>query len=268
MKDYQTVKKLADAQVTSQEYPWHYASVLDDQGLIELRKENRFTWYHANGLITVFPLQLHKGGPVPIDTAPEGVEYLTYKRPDKQYVVINGNDGQARFYLLPPYKAHNWNWKPARRGALGLTLMPHPEMLYVPVEAIPDYEVSVSRKLKNAGMAKWSDFFAYVQTMWDLLPENPSNWADIRDEYLDDGAYRPYPHIRKSWFTTVQYWRHQGWSSLGYQRQLISKFVMVDDLPYNVVRVSPLRSSHTDHWSPELIKQLGLAGRLDDIPEE
>lgn len=267
MKDYQTVKKLADAQMVLAEYPWHFARVLDDQGLTELRRENRFTWYHSTGLITVFPLPLYKGGPIPVDTAPDGVEYLTYTGPAKQYVVIKGNDGVARFYLLPPYIEHNRNWSVQKRLALGLDLMPHPEKLYVPVEAIPDYEISVSRKLKNAAMAKWSDFFTYVETMWDLLAKKPANWADIKEKYLS-GEYRPYPDVRESWFTTVQYWKHLGYRDWSTQRELISTYVMKDDLPYNVVKVSELRPSHTGHWDPDLVKKLGMAGRLDDLPEE
>lgn len=265
MQSYKEVKELADAIIVTGNWPWFHADVINDEGIVCLRRDSKHTWYHPNGLVTVFPMDLYKGGPIAVDTVPAGIEYLTYKSPWKQYIVINGNDGQARYYLLPEFVNYNPNRSSAKLIQQGLTLMPHPDKLYVPVGALPDYEISIDRKLKNAAMAKWSDFFAYVETMWDLLPKNPANWEDVRYQW-EATKQRPTSDDRESWYVMTQYYRVKGWSRDGI-KAVISGFTLKDDLPYKVVKVPDIRSSHTSHWSRDLIKQLGMAGRLDDLPE-
>lgn len=269
MSSYEKAKELTEALVVTGKWPWFHADVIDDQGTICLSRDRKRTWYHQNGLVTVFPVEgLSKGGPVSVDTVPPGIKYLTYKHPWKQYIVVTGHDGMVRYYLLPEPRTYNPTRSPDKLVKLGLTLMPHPDKYYVPVDALPDYEISISRQLKGAAMAKWSDFFAYVKTMWDLLPAVPSNWATIKEE-ANASTYRPYHDDRESWYPITQYWKTVvgGASAIAEIRVRINRLVMQDDLPYDVKRVPEIQSSHTKHWSAELVKKLGAAGRLDDLPE-
>jgi hypothetical protein len=142
---------------------------------------------------------------------------------------------------------------------------PHPDKLYVPVKPIPDYEIRIDRPLKRACIKRWDDFFEYMETMWDLIPDKPTPAALTA---AADALNNPLDYdLRGSWYPPLQYLKAtNGWSKADF-RAHVESVVMARDLPYEVKRVPEIKMSHTQHWSMNRVQQLGMRGMLDDLDE-
>lgn len=269
MSYYETVKRLSEAQVLVHELPYLTSRMIDDSGIVQvtsIHPINSRAWYHPNGLVTLFPIENVGGQGIAkiVGGWPTGIHIRGYRGPLKQYISITGNDGVRRNWLLPPPLLYNANHEVAKLQRLGLTLSPHPDKLYVPISPLPDYELSIDRSLKKAAWAQWDDFFKFIDVMWDLFPGQVDDAESVRltNRRLTDLD----PTDRNTWSDYVHLWKLKRLSEQR-RREAIEDLIMTRDMPYAIKRVPEIKVSHNRHWNPDLIRELGKAGRLDDLPE-
>lgn len=265
--NYTSIKQLAEAQKLVADNYGRNAREEPD-GLFLSGDRHTATW-HPDGLVTInaspwlYTTYATKG----VSVWPNGVGWLAYTNQRKEYISIIGHDGVTRYYLLPPMSEickTDVGSPYTARVAGQLLLQPHPRLNYVPVDPIQDYRITISRKQKNAAMAKWKPLFDYVDTIWDLLP---SRQNDLEASAVTDILQRNNNLLtmqnKEVWYARAQVCK---WSSYSQGkanlRNLLEKQLILSAMWYNIEPVPNTTHDHTAHWSFDLVEKLRKAGRI------